>query len=281
MKFNKRGAELFIPDDLDEEAALKRTTVMAISAHEDDVEMMAVDGILKCFQKKHEWFSGIAVSDGAGSLLGDIYQDCYNNEIIEVRKKEQKKAAYLGEYGSQFMLNYTSAEIKDTLNRELIEELKCIFLSTKPKVIYTHNLFDKHETHVATVIKVLSSLREIRNEYIPDKCYGCEVWGTLDWLVMEDKVIFDVSGHFNIAQAAIGVFDSQIAGGKQYQEAVIARHRANATFNVRDQKDSYTFSENAIDMTGLIKEDIDLRVAASEKIESFKKETINRLSRLI
>ena len=34
MKLKKQGAEIFIPDNADAETALKRTTHMAISAHQ-------------------------------------------------------------------------------------------------------------------------------------------------------------------------------------------------------------------------------------------------------
>ena len=52
MKLKLETAEIFVPDGFPAEEALKRTTHMAISAHQDDIEIMAYDGVLKCFQQK-------------------------------------------------------------------------------------------------------------------------------------------------------------------------------------------------------------------------------------
>ena len=51
MNFKRQNAQLFVPDGLPDEQALQRTTHMAIAAHQDDIEIMAIDGILKCFQQ--------------------------------------------------------------------------------------------------------------------------------------------------------------------------------------------------------------------------------------
>jgi hypothetical protein len=52
MKFKRDTARLFVPDGLPAEPALVRTTHMAVGAHQDDLEIMAIDGILKCFQRE-------------------------------------------------------------------------------------------------------------------------------------------------------------------------------------------------------------------------------------
>ena len=46
MKLSEASAEIWVPDGVGEEAALKRTTHMSIAAHQDDVEIMALEGIL-------------------------------------------------------------------------------------------------------------------------------------------------------------------------------------------------------------------------------------------
>lgn len=45
MEFHQAAAELFIPDGLPPEQALARTTYLAVSAHQDDIEIMAVEPI--------------------------------------------------------------------------------------------------------------------------------------------------------------------------------------------------------------------------------------------
>ena len=78
-------------------------------------------------------------------------------------------------------------------------------------------------THVAAALRVICALRSFPDDLHPEKLYGCEVWRSLDWLCDEDKVVFDVSAYPNISAALIGVFDSQITGGKRYDLAAPAR----------------------------------------------------------
>ncbi|MCK5428285.1 MAG: hypothetical protein KAI94_02380, partial [Anaerolineales bacterium] len=63
--FKLDTAEIFVPDNLPPEEALARTTHMAIGAHQDDLEIMAIDGILQCFQRKDRWFTGVVATNGS------------------------------------------------------------------------------------------------------------------------------------------------------------------------------------------------------------------------
>ena len=57
----------YIPDGMQEQAAIFRTTHLAISAHQDDIEFMAYAPIAECFGNQDKWFGAIVVTDGAGS----------------------------------------------------------------------------------------------------------------------------------------------------------------------------------------------------------------------
>lgn len=105
MKFKLETSELFVSDGLDEAAALRRTTHMAIGAHQDDLEIMAIHGILTCFQRSDNWFAGVVVTNGRGSPRDDLCQDYSGDEMRLVRFKEQKKAAVIGEYSVQALLD--------------------------------------------------------------------------------------------------------------------------------------------------------------------------------
>ena len=63
MRLQNSTAELFIPDRVTLNEALKRSTYMGIGAHHDDLELMAYDGILRCFGQKNRSFFGITVTD--------------------------------------------------------------------------------------------------------------------------------------------------------------------------------------------------------------------------
>src|SRR5690554_2118609 len=103
MKLNKQEALLFIPDGADENTALSRTTDLCIAAHQDDIEIMAFGPIAKCYGLKDKWFTGVVVTDGAGSPRTGIYERYSDQEMKKVRVVEQKNAASVGGYSAQFL----------------------------------------------------------------------------------------------------------------------------------------------------------------------------------
>lgn len=254
MKLNNKGAEIFIPDNMPTEAAFSRTTHMAFSAHQDDIEIMAYDGILKCFGSGDNWFSAVVTTNGAGSARTGIYADYTDEDMQKVRKLEQKKAAYVGEYGSLALLDYSSSSVRDPGNRDVVEEFKVLISMARPKVVYTHNLADKHDTHIGVVVKLIQALRELPAEMQPEKLYGCEVWRNLDWMNDSEKVMFDVSGHSNLAAALLEVFDSQVCGGKRYDLATVGRRLDHATYSESHGVDTAQALSYAMDLTPLIKD---------------------------
>jgi LmbE family N-acetylglucosaminyl deacetylase len=175
-------------------------------------------------------------------------------------------------------LDYTSKILKDPADTRLKDDLKDIFAAARPRVVYTHNPADKHDTHVAVVVAVLQATRELPREQRPQAVHGCEVWRDLDWLPDEEKVVHDVCGHDNLAAALNGLFDSQIAGGKRYDLAVMGRRRANATFfdsHSVDQSDALSF---AMDLTPLVLDDtLDIVAYVTGFIDRFKADVTVKL----
>jgi LmbE family N-acetylglucosaminyl deacetylase len=279
MEFGSPNAVIFVPDGCEEKAALSRTTHMGVSAHQDDLEIMGIDGILKCFQKKDQWFTGVVVTDGSGSPRAGIYQDYTNAEMQAVRQLEQKKAALLGDYAAQILLNYPSSVVKNGANLDVIADLEQCFRAAHPDVVYTHNLADKHDTHVAVALRVITALRRLSQPERPKHVYGVEIWRDLDWMLDQDKVIFDVSAHENLQAALLGVFDSQISGGKRYDLATMGRRRANATYYTSHGVDVATGLVFAMDLTPLVfGEDQDIAAFVQRCIDRFARETRDRLA---
>ena len=282
MQLNNPGAEIFVPDGVPAEESLTRTTHLAVGAHQDDLEIMAYRGILECFQQDDRWFCGVNVTNGAGSPRDDLYKD-YTDEMMQVvRRKEQKKAAVVGEYGAQIFLDYSSSATKDATNPSVKEDLKKVFLATRPQIVYTHNLADKHDTHIAVTLRVIAALRELPDDAKPQQVVGCEVWRDLDWMVDTDKVAMDVSPHENLAAALLGVFDSQICGGKRYDLATIGRRRAHATYAESHGVDVSTSLIYAMDLTPLI-HDPSMDVVAYVKvfIDRFAQDVQARIGRVL
>src|SRR5512137_6239 len=108
MKLQRETAEVYVPDGRPVEDALGRTTHLAISAHQDDIEIMAAAPILECFQQEDKWFTGVVLTDGHGSPRDGLYKDYTDEAMHQVRFKEQKKAAIVGEYAAQVLLDYPS-----------------------------------------------------------------------------------------------------------------------------------------------------------------------------
>ena len=281
FKLNLPSADLFVPDGLPIQQALSRTTHMAIAAHHDDIEIMAAAPILACYQQEDKWFTGVVVSDGRGSPRSGLYEHYRDEQMRLVRIKEQRKAATVGEYAAQIILDYPSKVIKDGKNQQPVEDLVTLLKAAQPQVVYTHNIADKHDTHVGVALRVIAALRLLPAAERPQKLYGCEVWRDLDWMVDSDKVAFNVSEHENLQAALLGVFDSQIAGGKRYDLASMGRRRTNATYFESHGVDAATSLSYGIDLTPLITED-DLQVGSyiQAYIQRLAQDVGDRLKRM-
>jgi LmbE family N-acetylglucosaminyl deacetylase len=281
MKLYLDTAEIFIPDGQTTETALARTTHMGIGAHQDDLEIMALSGILECFQHDDKWFCGVVVTNGSGSPREDLYKDYTDEEMCMVRRKEQKKAAIIGEYSAQVLLDYPSSAVKGEEKAVVIEDIGRLIQAAKPEVVYTHNLADKHDTHVGVALRVIETVRKLEAADRPQKIYGCEVWRDLDWVVDEDKVTFDVSARENLQAALLGVFDSQITGGKRYDLATMGRRRANATYFESHGTDIVNGMIYAIDLTPLMEDaNLDIHSYLQGFIQRTSADLQARLARL-
>ncbi|HAM73233.1 MAG TPA: PIG-L family deacetylase [Verrucomicrobiales bacterium] len=280
MKFTQPTAELFIPDGMPADQALARTTHLAVGAHQDDLEFMALHGILECYQKPDLWFTGVTVTDGRGSSRIHEYAGYTDDQMQAARKHEQRKAAFVGEYAAMAQLDFPSAGVKTAGFRPVVEDLRRILESMRPKVIYTHNLADKHDTHIGVVVALIEALRELPPGRHPEKLYGCEVWRNLDWMVDEEKVLLDASPRENLSAALMGIFDSQISGGKRYDLATIGRKRANATYLASHHSDNARMLEYAMDLTPLIRDPKSDPVALVERhLQRFAKDVTERIRR--
>lgn len=278
MKFVLDTAQLFVPDGLPAEEALARTTHMAVSAHHDDIEIMAADGILSCFQQPDQWFLGVVVSNGGGSPRDGLYAHYTDEDMRVVRSKEQKKAAVVGEYGAQALLDYPSSAIKDPADKNPVKDLAALIEAGQPDVVYTHNLADKHDTHVAVALKLVAAIRSLPAAKRPKALYGCEVWRDLDWIVDADKVPFDLTEHENVQHALLGVFDSQIAGGKRYDLASMGRRKAHATYFASHGLDEAKGLGFGMNMTPLIVDDsLDAAAFLQGFIDRFQGEVVGRV----
>jgi LmbE family N-acetylglucosaminyl deacetylase len=199
-------------------------------------------------------------TSGAGSPRSGIYGGYTDEQMQKVRLIEQRKAAYVGDYACQLQLGYSSAQVKNAAETALVDDLKQIIRAMNPDVVYLHNPADKHDTHIGVLLRSIAALRGVRDTVRPKKVYGCEVWRDLDWMPDAEKQVLPSSAKPNIAAALVGVFDSQISGGKRYDLATAGRRVANATYFASHGTDQETALSFAMDLTPLV-EDPNLSIA--------------------
>lgn len=255
MRFRHQKQDIFIPDNRDPLAALERVTHLGIVSHQDDLEIAAYHGITECFHSGDKWFGGVVVTDGAGSPRKGPYADYTDEEMQKVRLTEQRKAAFVGEYSIMIQLGYPSEEVKFSGRKDCAADLVTILEITQPEVLYVHNPCDRHDTHVATFLRCLEAIRALPKDKRPRAVYGCEVWRKLDWLLTDDKVMLWVDKYPHLLRPLLGVFDSQISGGKRYDLAEEGLRHANATYFDSHTTDKTSLLTFAMDLTPLAMDD--------------------------
>ena len=281
MRLCKATADIFVPDGAAVDQAIGRTTHLAVGAHQDDIEIMAYHGILECFYSADKWFTAVTCTNGAGSPRAGGYAAYSDEEMQTVRRAEQRQAAGIGHYAAMLQLNYSSTEMKNPACREVIQDLKNIISDARPEIIYTHNAADKHDTHVAVTAAVIKAVRELPREKRPAKLWGCEVWRNLDWLPDEQKIAMDLGANENLAAALLGVFDSQIAGGKRYDLATLGRRRANATYFQSHGVDDSSQMAFGMDLTPVVTDNsLDVTEYVCSYVENFKNDVRAKLKKL-
>jgi LmbE family N-acetylglucosaminyl deacetylase len=272
MKFSQPQADVFVPGaKLAPAAALAGVTHLCIGAHQDDIEIMAYAGIVDCLDFPGTAFGGVVVTNGAGSPRTGSYAGFTDEQMQAVRRDEQRSAAQIGRYAIQLQLAHPSADVKKSGHPGVAKDLAQIFSGCRPEVVYLHNPADKHDTHIAVLLRCLEAIRALPVNQRPKRVLGCEVWRDLDWLVDADKVALDSGRRPELALELLKVFDSQVTGGKRYDLATIGRRAANATFHTSHATDKMVGTTWAIDLTPLIHE-------GAPSVEEFVAGFITRLN---
>lgn len=253
MKWQEAFVDLLVPDRVPLETAGARTTHLAIGAHPDDLEVFAYSAIAECYRHPDRWFTGVTVTDGAGSARGEAYADISEEELVAIRREEQREAARIGRYSLQVQFGLPSSTVKSASASEgLVEWLAELIAQCRPEEIIVHNPWDRHATHVALFLRCLEALRRQPDGWKPRRFLGGECWRDLDWLPEKRKVYLDVSAYPHLAQALIGLYDSQIGAGKRYDRALLGRRRAHATFSHSHDVDRFSDVSLAVDLMPLL-----------------------------
>lgn len=280
MHFSRGDVDVLVPAGGDADAALARTTHLAIGAHQDDLEFFAYHGIAECFGRDDRSFTGVVVTDGRGSPRAGAFAGMSDEEMAAVRREEQRRAALIGRYGLMVQLAHPSADVRSGAG-EVVDDLAAILAGCRPEVLYIHNPVDRHDSHVAVLMRTLEAARRIPRDRRPARVLGCEAWRDLDWLPGDLRIPLPVEPHGTLAHDLIAVFESQIAGGKRYDLAVLGRRCSHATFGESHAVDSATGVILAMDLTALFADDAaDPLQFVAKTIESLKSDAAARLRRV-
>ena len=257
MNLSRPDADIFVPASgpsagLAPAAALARTTHLCVIAHQDDIEINAYPAAAECYGRTDRFFTGVVMTNGAGSARTGKYASVTDADMQRIRREEQRTAATLGKYSLQLQLSHPSADVKLPAHAGVAADLAAIFGGCRPSVVYLHQPADKHDTHVACLLRCLEALRALPRDRRPARVLGMEGWRDLDWLADDQKVPLDASAHPALAEKLVAVFDSQIAGGKRYDLAALGRRVSNATFFASHATDKTNALSFAMDLTPLV-----------------------------
>ena len=281
MKFSRSDTDVYVPDSGDADAALARTTHLCVIAHQDDIEINAYPAVAECYGKADRFFTGVTVTNGAGSPRAGKYAAMTDAQMMDVRREEQRAAARLGKYNLQLQLGHPSADVKKSGNAGVASDLKAIFAACRPSVVYLHQPCDKHDTHVAVLLRSLEAIRSLPAAQRPKKVVGVEAWRGLDWLMDNEKLPLDCSAHPELALKIMQVFESQIEGGKRYDLAAIGRRQANATFHTSHATDKFTEIAWAMDLTPLVADEkLSVAEFALGHIDRLRTDIASRIAKL-
>ena len=279
--FSHPQADVYVPSGVDAAKALARVTHLCVAAHQDDIEILAYDGICDCLDEpKTKAFGGVVVTNGAGSPRTGVYSNFTDEQMQAARREEQRAAARLGGYAIQIQLGHPSADVKRPGHAGLAADLGTIFGGCSPEVVYLHQPADKHDTHVAVFLRCVEALRALPADRRPRRVVGAEVWRDLDWLIDADKVALDSGRRPELAGELLKVFDSQIAGGKRYDRAALGRRLAHATFATSHATDKLAGITWAMDLTPLLLDPTrDVADFTLDHIERLRADVANRLAK--
>lgn len=280
MNFSQPQANFYAPQAQDASKALASTTHMGIGAHADDLEILAFPGISACYGHAKNRFSGVVVTDGAGSPRTRPFASMSNAEMIPQRQKEQRQAADLGKYASVIQLAQPSSAVRQADRSQVVAELTQILEIARPEVLYLHNPADRHETHIAVLLACLEALRKLPASALPKEVYGCEVWGDLDWVPSAHVVRLPCPASETLGTSLLRCFESQVKGGKRYDRAAVGRRHAQATFGNPTQPDSAEEVVLALDLRPLLQGKDSLTEFLAPTLDLFRKQTLARLEAL-
>lgn len=214
-----------------------------------DVERVGAGGIIETLYNPNKSFVGAVIRTPHDISNCGLY-NLYNEEdMVDIRLAEQKKAANIGSYNSLYVLNYTDLSNKGAI----IDDLIALIKAYRPEKIYTYSPYEKDREKVQTVLMLIEALSRIDEEYRPQLVVGAAISRELSFLPTEQVLNLGIDSKIDLAYSLLDIYDSVIENNEELMPA-----------------------DCGIDLTG-IKNIESLREIITENLNSFLSKTLANL----
>ncbi len=126
---------------------LSMPTILAVSAHPDDMELEAGGTLAKFAQKEYDVYH---------LVLTTGYKDNYSISVQQ-RKEEAKSAANILGIKEVIFLNFPDTNLVCT--GELVNQIDSVIKRLNPEIVISHHPFDSHQDHKAAAEIVFAASR--------------------------------------------------------------------------------------------------------------------------
>lgn len=280
MLLSRPDADVFVPGGRSFTGAAKRSALLGIAAHPDDLECMSLAPIARGIRTPASGFAGVVVTTGAGCPRAGVYSQMKDGAMARLRRDEQRKAAVLGRYALLVQLGHPAAAARESRPGSVDDDLEVVLRRLRPREVFTHDLADRHPTHVGVALKVVAAARRLPRDLRPARLVGCEVWRSLDWLCTSARVGMPFNGAAGLGKALLGVFKSQIAS-RRYDLGVPGRLRANSVFSDEPAPRGQGLALG-MDLTPLLLDDaLSPRSLMERYLKAFRLDVLGRMDKLV
>ncbi|MDF1683346.1 MAG: 6-phosphogluconolactonase [Legionellaceae bacterium] len=219
-------------------ACLEAAVRISVGAHPDDAEIMAGPMMLEA---SSPWLT-LIVTNGAATnnTLNGEYSKYTPEELTSMRQQEQREASRFAGV-PLIMCKFPTPAITGDMGVGVLQRARVtlgeLFGAMQSlEMVYGHNPFDEHDTHVNVFAEQVEALRGLSDERLSRiKIRGMDVWGIQHVAKTRQLKIPVEHEHEHVLTEwykMINFYKSQIASqGRDYSETTINRARGNAGYH--------------------------------------------------
>jgi LmbE family N-acetylglucosaminyl deacetylase len=193
-------------------------SALVLAPHPDD-DVFGLGGTLSILAKNRTNVSVAYFCDGA---LGDLDGKERNPELIEIRKKEAKKAGEILGFDNLTFFGYMDGKLSS--GTSVVRALQDLIIKTKPDIIFVPSFLDNHPDHRATNAILINALNSSTTLTVK------EIWSYEIWTVIFPNRIVDITDNIELKKKAMGAHVSQLKS-RGYDKAILGLNQYRAEIN--------------------------------------------------